>query len=185
MALPFLCPEPIGKGLMCTSYITVKTCLSGNEVGHMCEWRVFQMTAEQFRDTQVLDLVPDFEGAWRPGTNTPFCTYALASLSFLLLFLLSLLFLLHLYLLPSLSNIFSLHLLSYGPLYHVTSPTLSLITYIHPYFSFPFISSASGFLPLLLFSLRDLVSLLILSLWDRKDHLKSLCFQCLLPSFGR
>lgn len=88
MALPFLCPEPIGKGLMCISYITVKTCLSGNEVGHMCEWRVFQMTAEQFRDTQVLDLVPDFEGAGRPGTNTAFCTYALGSLSFLLLFLL-------------------------------------------------------------------------------------------------
>lgn len=63
MALPFLYPESIGEGLMCISYITIKSSLSGNEMGHMCEWGVFQMTAEQFRDIQVLDLVPDFEGA--------------------------------------------------------------------------------------------------------------------------
>lgn len=63
MALPSLCPESIGKELMCISYITVKASLSGNEMGHMCEGGVFQMTAEQFRDTRALDLVPDFEGA--------------------------------------------------------------------------------------------------------------------------
>lgn len=63
VALPSLCPGSIGKELMCIRYITVKASLSGSEMGHMCEWGVFQMTAEQFRDTGVLDLVPDFEGA--------------------------------------------------------------------------------------------------------------------------
>ncbi|OWK63035.1 Phosphatidylinositol phosphatase PTPRQ [Lonchura striata] len=48
--------ESIGKGLMCISYIPVKTCLSDNEVAHICEWGEFQMTAEQFKDTSVLDL---------------------------------------------------------------------------------------------------------------------------------
>lgn len=119
MALPFLYPESTWRGLMCMSYITVKASLSGNEMGHMCEWGVFPMTAEQFRATQVLDLVPDFAGAQRSDANTPFCTYALAALSFQFLFLFSLLFLLPFYLLPSLSNIFSLCLLSYRPLYHL------------------------------------------------------------------
>lgn len=120
MALPLLYPESTWKGLMCISYITAKASLSGNEMGHMCEWGVFLRTAEQFRATQVLDLVPDFAGAQRSGANTPFCTYALAALSFQFLFLFSL-FLFHFYLLPSLSNICSLRLLSYGPLYHLPS----------------------------------------------------------------
>lgn len=82
MVLPFLYPESIERGLMCISYTTIKSSLSGNEMGHMCEWGVFPMTAEQFRDTWVLDLVSDFEGAWRSGASTPFCTNALASLLF-------------------------------------------------------------------------------------------------------
>lgn len=115
---------------MCISYITIKSSLSGNEMGHMCEWGVFQMTAEQFRDIRVLDLVPDFEGAWRP-----FCTYAPVFLFLLLLLLLSLLLLLHSDLLPSLSNICSLHLLSYRPHIAYLPFTLPFHIYIPLFFS--------------------------------------------------